>query len=282
MANEIAKAKVTALSADDMSDLMKDSGEGTVFNSDEMQIPYIRMAQTGNPQLKKQEGKYINGLAAGDIFNNLTNQYWDGETGIKVIPCFMVTKYIEWIPKELGGGFVREIPPGDPVLNQVTRIKDPAIKDILPNGNEMVVTDNIFCLVMDDGNLQPAVIDMKVSSLKVSRRWKTQLAMMPAFKVIIPPKDKEEEKVVKWKPPSFASVWNLTVVTETKKNSTETYYNYSVQRDQILNPFVNPEDKEIYAEAKLFHLSVKSGEVKATHTPEETPTAPLKDDDIPF
>ena len=136
MANEIAKAKVTALSADDMSDLMQDSGEGTVFNSDEMQIPYIRMAQTGNPQLKKQEGKYINGLAAGDIFNNLTNQYWDGETGIKVIPCFMVTKYIEWIPKPIGG-FVREIPPGDPVLNQVTRIKDPAIKDILPNGKTL-------------------------------------------------------------------------------------------------------------------------------------------------
>jgi len=279
MANEIAKAKVTALSADDMSDLMQDSGEGTVFNSDEMQIPYIRMAQTGNPQLKKQEGKYINGLAAGDIFNNLTNQYWDGETGIKVIPCFMVTKYIEWIPKPIGG-FVREIPPGDPVLNQVTRVTEPSFKDILPNGNEMVVTDNIFCLVMDDGNLQPAVIDMKVSSLKVSRRWKTQLAMMPTLEVIIPPKEEEEGKVVKWKPPSFASVWNLTVVTETKKNSTETYYNYSVQRDQILNPFVNPEDKEIYSEAKLFHLSVKSGEVKAT--PEETPTAPLKDDDIPF
>ena len=278
MANEIAKAKVTALSADDMSDLMQDSGEGTVFNSDEMQIPYIRMAQTGNPQLKKQEGKYINGLAAGDIFNNLTNQYWDGETGIKVIPCFMVTKYIEWIPDN--GGFVQNISPGDPVLNQVTRVKDP-VRDILPNGNEMEVTDCIFSLVMDNGNLQPAVIDMKKSALKISRRWKTQLAMMPTLEVIIPPKEEEEEgKVVKWKPPSFASVWNLTVVTETKKNSTETYYNYSVQRDQILNPFVNPEDKEIYAEAKLFHLSVKSGEVKAT--PEETPTAPLKDDDIPF
>ena len=280
MANEVVQAKGTALSADIMSDLMQDSGEGTVFNSDEMQIPFIRMAQTGNPQLKKQEGKYINGLAAGDIFNTLTNQYWDGEKGIKVIPCFMVTKYIEWIPDN--GGFVQNIPPGDPVLNQVTRLTEPAIKDILPNGNEMEVTDCFFCLVMDDGNLQPAVIDMKKSSLKISRRWKTQLAMMPSLKVIIPPKDKEDEKVVKWKPPSFASVWNLTVVTETKKNSNETYYNYSVQRDQILNPFVNPEDKEIYDEAKLFHQSVEDGEVKATHIPEGTPTAPLKNDDIPF
>ena len=45
MANEVVQAKGTALSADIMSDLMQDSGEGTVFNSDEMQIPYIRMAQ---------------------------------------------------------------------------------------------------------------------------------------------------------------------------------------------------------------------------------------------
>ena len=275
MANEVAQAKGTALSADIMSDLMQDSGEGTVFNSDEMQIPYIRLAQAMSPQVTKGDGKFIKGLAAGDIFNNLTNEYWDGETGLKVIPCYLVTKYIEWIPMEKGGGFVQEIPPGDPVIGKVVREQDP-VRDVLPNGNEMVVTDNIFCLVMNaDGALQPAIMDMKVTQLKVSRRWKTQLAMMPPLEVT------HEDKVVKWKPPSFGSVWNVTAVTETNKNN-KTYFNYNIQRDQILNPFLNPEDKEIYDEAKLFHQSVKDGEVKATHIPEETPTAPLKDDDIPF
>ena len=102
MANEVVQAKGTALSADVISDLMQDSGEGTVFNSDEMQIPYIRLAQAMSPQVTKGDGKFIKGLAAGDIFNNLTNEYWDGETGLKVIPCYLVTKYIEWIPMEKG------------------------------------------------------------------------------------------------------------------------------------------------------------------------------------
>ena len=78
----------------------------------------------------------------------------------------MVTKYIEWIPMEPRGWFcTRDTTRRSCYWIKVTRVTRALSEDVLPNGNEMVVTDNIFCLVMDaDGNLQPAVIDMKVSS----------------------------------------------------------------------------------------------------------------------
>ena len=51
-------------------------------------------------------------------------------------------------------------------------------KELLPNGNEMVKSDQHYCLVVDeDGAFQPVVVDMKATQLKVSRRWKTQIAM---------------------------------------------------------------------------------------------------------
>ena len=42
----------------------------------------------------------------------------------------------------------------------------------------MVKSDQHFCLVIgEDGSTQPAIIDMKSTQLKVSKRWKSMIAM---------------------------------------------------------------------------------------------------------
>ena len=42
----------------------------------------------------------------------------------------------------------------------------------------MVKSDQHFCLVInDDGSTQPAIIDMKSTQLKVSKRWKSMISM---------------------------------------------------------------------------------------------------------
>ncbi len=51
----------------------------------------------------------------------MTSQYWDGEEGIVVIPCYQTTKYLEFIPREQGGGFQGEIPANDPILTKAKR-----------------------------------------------------------------------------------------------------------------------------------------------------------------
>jgi hypothetical protein len=92
-----------------------------------------------------------------------------------VIPCFQTTKYLEFVPRDMGGGFKGEIPANSSILQQTTRNGS---KEMLPSGNELVKSDQHFCLVLgDDGSYQPAVIDMKSTQLKVSRRWKTQIAV---------------------------------------------------------------------------------------------------------
>jgi hypothetical protein len=55
-----------------------------------------------------------------------------------------------------------------------------------------------------DGSAQPAIVDMKSTQLKISRRWKTQIAMQK-----IPDKNG-----VMRTPALFATIWNLKTVEE--------------------------------------------------------------------
>lgn len=263
MANEVATAKNTALSAELLDDMMLDAGEGAAFSADEMQIPFVRLLQALSPQLNKKKAEYIDGASSGDAFNNVTGQYWDGEKGLTVIPCYQTTKYLEFTPREMGGGFRGEINPNNPVLQQTTRSGS---KEILPNGNELVKSDQHFCLIVDeDGGFQPAVIDMKSTQLKVSRRWKTQIAMQ---KVTLP----DGRKVT---PPVFATMWKLRSVEES--NDQGSWSNWAVEKVGLV------EDRNLYQEARTFRKSIEAGEVKAAPDEHEQSAARQEaDQDIPF
>jgi hypothetical protein len=121
MSTAVAKAKSTEISADLLDDIFDNAGEGASYDSSEMQIPFVRLLQALSPQLKKKDPQYIDGAASGDIFNNVTGQYWSGEEGIVVVPCYQTTKYLEFTPREQGGGFRGEIAPNDPRLQSTTR-----------------------------------------------------------------------------------------------------------------------------------------------------------------
>ena len=175
MANQVAKKEEAGLPAEMMDDIFDTAGEGTTYEASELQIPFVRVAQGTSPQLKKSDMKHIADLRQGDIFNTVSNEIWDGEKGITVIPCYQVTTYPEFVSSNEGGGFVGVRSPDDPDLSQTTRV---GAKEYLPNGNEVIKSDQHFCLILgEDGMYEPAIVDFKSTGLKVSRRWKTQIAM---------------------------------------------------------------------------------------------------------
>ena len=264
MANEVATAKNTAVSADLMDDLLADAGEGAVFSADEMQIPFVRLLQALSPQLNKKKAEYIEGASSGDAFNNVTNQYWDGEKGITVIPCYQTTKYLEFTPREMGGGFRGEVPSNSPLLQQTTRSGS---KEILPSGNELVKSVQYFCFIVeDDGNFQPVVIDMKSTQLKVSKRWNTQISMQ---------KKKHPKTGALVQLPIFATMWRLYSVEES--NDQGSWSNWAVERVGLV------EDRNLYQEARAFRKSIEAGEVKAAPDEHEQSAARQEaDQDIPF
>lgn len=258
----VAKTKNAELSTDVLNDIMDFAGEGAAFDSSEMQIPFLRVLQALSPQLNKKKAEYIDGASSGDMYNTVTNQYFDGEEGVVVIPCFQTTKYLEFTPREQGGGFRGEIPANDPIL---TRTERNGAKEMLPNGNELVKSDQHYCLLVEaDGSFQPVVVDMKSTQLKVSRRWKTQIAMQ---KVTHP---KTGQLIT---PPVFATQWKLTTTEES--NDQGSWANYQIEKVGLI------ENRDLLLEAKAFRDSVAAGEVKAA--PEEgSSQTSSSSDDIPF
>ena len=263
MANAVAKAKSAELSTDVMDDIFADGGEGASFDSSELQIPFIRLAQQMSPQINKKDASFIEGLSSGDIFNNLTNEIYDGETGIQFVPCYVITKYKEFVPRDEGGGFVQELDPSDP---DILKTKKNGTKDVLPSGNELVTADEYYGLVLgEDGDYQMAVIDMKVSQMKVSRRWKSQIAMNKAKN----PKTGQMQIL-----PIYSTIWQLTTVDETNKRN-ETFSNYAVSKVGMVK------DRSVYEDAKIFRQSVASGDVKAKDVDQVSVDEEPKDE-IPF
>ena len=262
MANAVAKAKENAVSADVLDDIFDMAGEGASFDSSEMQIPFVRVLQALSPQLNKKKPEYIEGASSGDLYNTVTGEYWDGEQGVVVIPCYQTTKYLMFTPREMGGGFLGEVAAGDPMLQRTTRSGS---KEILPDGSELVKSDQHYCLILNEEELsfQPAVIDMKSTQLKVSRRWKTQIAMQ---------KIKHPKTGVMITPPLIATMWRLRSTEES--NDQGSWSNYSVEKvDTVSN-------RDLLMEAHTFRKSIADGEVKAA--PEPVQSGSNHDDDIPF
>ena len=263
MGNQVATKKSAELSTDVLDDIFDTAGEGASFDSSEMQIPFVRILQALSPQLNKKKPEFIEGASSSDMFNTVTGEYWDGEEGLVVVPCFQVTKYLEFVPRDQGGGFKGEIPANDPVLQRTTR---EGSKEILPHGNELVKSDQHYCLVVgEDGSYQPAVIDMKSSQLKVSRRWKTQIAMQ---------KIKHPKTGAMVTPAVYATMWRLSTTEET--NDQGTWGNYQVAKESLVS------DRDLLMEARAFRESIMAGEVKAAKDPEHVPTTSAGDDEIPF
>ena len=259
----VAKKKETAVSTDVMDDILEFAGEGAAYDSSEMQIPFVRILQAMSPQLKKREAEYIEGSEQGDMFNTVTKQHWTGEDGITVIPCYQTTKYLEFTPRDQGGGFRGEIAATDPVLQRTERS---GAKEMLPNGNELVKSDHHYCLVVEaDGTYQPVVIDMKSSQLKVSRRWKTQIAMQ---------KIKHPKTGAMITPPLFATQWKFTTIEES--NDQGSWFNYQIEKVGLL------ESRDLMLEAKSFRDSVAAGEVKAAPEEGSSKASSSNSDEIPF
>jgi|TARA_Y100001972_G_scaffold123182_1_gene170004 hypothetical protein len=256
--NKEIVTKKDQLPADLLDEITASAGEGTTFDSSEMQIPFIRIIQALSPQVNKKDPAFIDGADQGDAFNTVTSEFWTGEEGLLVIPCYQETKFLEFVPRESGGGFMGELEPNNPDIQNTER---KGAKEILPNGNELVKSDQHYCLVVgDSGMVQPAIVDMKSSQLKVSRRWKTQIAMQ---KIRHPKTD------ALLTPAVYATMWRLNTLQES--NDQGTWYNWSVTKHGLV------QTKEILSEAKLFREQVMKGAVKAVDE-----TEPLEKDEVPF
>ena len=238
------------------------SGFGSLNLARDTAIPYISILQSGSPQLNPSKAEYIETAKAGQLYNTVTQE---AVSELKVIPVFYHLRYVEWKPREQGGGFIASHSADSGVLGRATR--DPMTnKHVLENGNHIVQTAYHYVLVLSNEGYQNAVISMASSQLKKSRRWNS---LMLSQKIKGPSG--------MFTPPTYAFTYILSTVSES--NDRGSWFGFQVEKGEQVT------DSSIYNEGKLFSTAASSGAIEAK--PEEPkviakPQTPESNVDVPF
>lgn len=226
-----------------MDELLQDSGAGTAdMGMDDIAVPYLYILQPLSPQVDPDNDAYIEGAKSGMFLNNVTNEVYDGrEVGLEVIPCAYERKYVEWVPRDSGGGYVADHDIDSGILSECTP-NDKGIP-VLKSGNLVIETAYHYVYFKNptNGIWEEIIIPMKSTMLKKSRRWnKTLVATLIPGTTI---------QAARWLYP-----YKLKTVKETKNGNT--WSNFDIER---LPDMVTADQ---YRSAKAFSELFKTGLIK--------------------
>jgi len=220
------------------------------MSQEDLALPFLKILTNMSPEIGE-----VDGASPGMLYNSVTGELYDGKKGVIVVPCAYVRQYVEWGPRGQGSGApVAMYPATSDILTKTHKVPGDQ-KDYLDNGNYIETTANHYVLVVnDDGAYNHALITMKSTQLKKSRKWNS---MMMSVKL--------DGKNGKFTPPMCSQLYRLTVVTES--NERGKWHGWEIERVGSI------EDANLYSAAKAFAESINAGQVKVKIEGEETARA---------
>jgi len=218
-----------------------DAGSQNISQED-LALPFLKVLGQLSPEVNKRNGKYVEGAEPGMILNTVTNDIYDGSKGIEVLPVYYQRQYVEWQDRgESKGAPVAIHSAASDIMGKTTR--DKSYKDRLPNGNYIENTANHYVVLLGK-TPTTALISMKATQLKVSRKWNS---MMMGIKM-------QGAKGL-FTPPTYSHIYKLKTVQ--MSNDKGTWFGWDVSK---IGPV---SEKPVYAIAKTFAERVGKGEIQA-------------------
>ena len=172
---------------DNIKFLDEQEGENAGFeqiNSATMAIPFAKVLQKLSPELDKSNSAFNEDAEEGDIINTVTKEIYGKSLNLIVLKFDHV--YVEWTPKEKGGGLVDYHSP-----ENAMRLKTPDSKFgkwTTESGNNLVENYMYYCLIK--GREKEGLIISTLTSTNISsaKKWNTQLTttVMPSGKRAMP------------------------------------------------------------------------------------------------
>ena len=258
MASAVAKTKKADVVEFDPSMFEADAGEGVSnMGQDDLALPFLKILSGLDPLLDE-----LDHAKRGDLYNTVSGQVYKGKDGIRVIPCAYQRRYIQWAPRGSGSGAPTAIYETQQDCPKVQRSKDDN-KDYVVGGDGEYIeeTHQHFVLIIgDDGSVETALIAMKSTALKKSRKWNSMMSSITM-----------QGKNGPFTPPRYSQVYLMKTVQE--ENSKGSWHNWEMTREGQIT------DAAIYKRAKDFYDSINSGDVVVKH---QDDSAPTQSDDVPF
>jgi len=254
----VAKKKEQNLTVFDSSIFEEDAGKGLEnVGQEDLALPFVKVLSGNDPVLDENEE-----ARKGDIYNTVTGRIYKGKTGIRVIPCAYQRRFIQWAPRGSGTGAPSAIyTPQDERPKTERSAEDNKEYVVGGSGEYIEETHQHFVLVLnDDGSIETALIAMKSTQLKKSRKWNS----MMASRVM-------QGQYGTFTPPRYSHIYTLKTIQE--ENSKGSWHGWEMALEGQI------EDAAMYQQAKKFSEDITAGDVVVKHDNGEGDS---NGDQIPF
>jgi len=218
-----------------------DGQEATKFDQDDLTTPFLKVLQKGSPEVDKDSGDYVQGAEVGMIINTSSKALTTAPAVF--IPCGYSRQFLEWVPREAGGGFKGEVSREFALGLE----RDDRGRYLHPNGNHIMDTRVWYVLQVIDGDLQPAVLSLKSTAIKRSKELGDIISSIRL----------ERADGSKFRPADYSHTYVMDVTHEQKDGDTWKLPKFGIG-EQIT-------DAATYTAAKEFAEIVSRGGAKVDH-----------------
>jgi hypothetical protein len=195
------------------------------LTSSDFAIPFLAILQANSKAVEQ-----IDAAKAGMLMNTVTQELFAGNTGFAFVPATTKHCYVEWRPRDAGGGFVGQYDLNDAVVKEATAKaqakaaesgkKEDAFKLKTAAGNDLIETYYVFgVLKKDSGEIEQAVIAFSSTKIKIFKQW---MYKAQAIQVV----NSQGRRIT---PPLFAHVYRVS--TTKQKNNKGEFYNFAIAFD---------------------------------------------------
>ena len=261
----VANKKESNVVAISSFDFEEDADDGVAVAPEDLALPFLKIVSAVDAdtlvQLKAIEGN--EGVEPGFIYNNVTLDVYNGNDGLKIIPCAYQRRYLQWAPRAEGLKHPVNIFLPNEERPRTERNRETNMDMMVdgPQGHYIQETHNHYVLVVfEGGTTQPGLVSMKQTALKKSRKWNSMVQTRSMV-----------GKNGVFTPPRYSHIYNLRTVKE--KNNKGAWDGWEVT---VHGPVL---DKSTYTRAKAFSTSINKGEILVKYESDsETETS----GDVPF
>jgi hypothetical protein len=223
---------------------------------DSYAIPLLKLLQKMSPEVDEADGAFIEGAKPGMFLNNATGRMGDGKEGIVIVPVHFSRRFLQWMPREDGGGFKGSWSPGEAAMMQ--GVSDDRGRLVLPDGSYLSDTREHYVLWLDgSGGFETCVISLASTQIKKSKKWMTAM---------------QSRKMARadgstFTPPMYSHAWRVQAVPES--NDQGSWYGWK------FSTFEDVGEVGIVNAARAFREAILSGEAKAEQPADEATEVPF-------
>jgi len=237
----------------DVIDFGADVGRGQEgTDRDSFAIPFLRVLQKGSPQCDETTSGFMPEARQGMLYNSVTQELYDGKTGLIFLPCVYQRRFLRWGPRGgEGQGFKGEIMPEAAAMMRETKVVvevDGRLYFPMEGGevnakkcDRLVDTRNHFGLIYDpdDGLYERVLLSLVSTQIKKSKQM---MSIVSAVKV--------NGKT----PPTWYNKIRITSVPES--NDQGSWFGYRFANEGGIT------SQEVYGAAREFYAAVIAGDIE--------------------